>query len=58
MAHLPAPCSGRGLGIGIAKSNGSLKGRLDDAICDLTADGTIAGFSKTWFGADLSVPCE
>lgn len=52
------PVLGKGLGIGIAKGNDALKASLDGAICALTSDGTIAGFSKTWFDADLSVPCR
>jgi len=52
------PLLGHGLGIGVSKSNPSLKKWLDDAICDLTGDGTIADLSKKWFGDDLSVPCE
>lgn len=52
------PVLGQGLGIGIAKGNGALKASLDQAICDLTSNETIAGFSKTWFDADLSVPCK
>lgn len=52
------PLLGRGLGIGVAKSNDNLKNSLDGAICNLTADGTIADLSKTWFDADLSVPCK
>jgi ABC-type amino acid transport substrate-binding protein len=52
------PVLGQGLGIGIAKGKDALKASLDGAICALTSDGTIAGFSKTWFDADLSVPCR
>jgi octopine/nopaline transport system substrate-binding protein len=49
---------GQGLGIGVTKGNQALKESFDAAICNLTSDGTIAGFSKTWFDADLSVPCK
>jgi octopine/nopaline transport system substrate-binding protein len=52
------PLLGHGLGIGVSKTNPSLKEWLDEAICDLTGDGTIADLSKKWFGDDLSVPCE
>lgn len=52
------PVLGRGLGIGLARDNVALKAKLDDAICALAADGSIANFSRTWFGDDLSVPCE
>jgi octopine/nopaline transport system substrate-binding protein len=50
------PLLGQGLGIGIAKDNEALRASLDKAICDLTAEGTIAELSTTWFDADLSVP--
>ena len=52
------PVLGRGLGIGLAPDNAALKASLDEAICALAADGSIANFSRTWFGDDLSVPCD
>jgi ABC-type amino acid transport substrate-binding protein len=52
------PVLGQGLGIGIGKRNDALKDALDKGICDLTNDGTIAKLSKTWFDADLAVPCK
>lgn len=52
------PVLGRGLGIGLARDNAALKASLDEAICALAADGSIANFSRTWFSADLSVRCE
>ncbi|MCB1499418.1 MAG: transporter substrate-binding domain-containing protein [Bauldia sp.] len=51
------PILGRGLGIGLRKADGALKAALDDAICALVADGTIALLSVRWFRVDLSVPC-
>jgi ABC-type amino acid transport substrate-binding protein len=52
------PVLGRGLGIGVAKENRSLKDALDRVICELGADGTAAALSQKWFGEDLSVSCN
>lgn len=45
---------GEGIGFGFSKENADLKKRMDTAIADLLADGTIAGFSQTWFGFDAT----
>ena len=51
------PMLGRGLGIGLRTDDAALKAALDDAICALAADGTMAMLSVRWFRADLSIPC-
>lgn len=52
------PLLGEGLGIGVGKDATDLKDALDDAICKLTTDETVARLSKIWFDADLSVSCN
>lgn len=48
------PELGEGIGFGFQKDNAELKTRVDAAITELLADGTIAGFSQTWFGFDAT----
>lgn len=45
---------GNGYGIAIRKDNADLKAKIDAAIAEMLADGTIAGQSQKWFGYDLS----
>ncbi|MEH6633047.1 MAG: transporter substrate-binding domain-containing protein [Halopseudomonas aestusnigri] len=46
------PELGEGIGLGFQKDKAKLKSRVDTAIAELLADGTIAQFSQTWFGFD------
>ena len=46
------PELGDGIGFGFQKGNAELKAKVDAAIAELLADGTISGFSQTWFGFD------
>lgn len=52
------PTLGEGIGVGIAKDNPELKARIDTALCELVADGSIGKASQTWFKADISRPCQ
>lgn len=52
------PSLGEGIGIGIAQENTELKTRIDKALCELIADGSIGKASETWFKADISRPCQ
>lgn len=52
------PTLGEGIGVGIAKDNTELKGRIDKALCELVADGSIGKASQTWFKSDISRPCQ
>jgi len=52
------PILGTGLGIGIAKTNDTLKNAVDNAVCELSANETAAVLSQKWFGEDLSIPCN
>ncbi|WP_122072448.1 transporter substrate-binding domain-containing protein [Pseudophaeobacter sp. EL27] len=45
---------GEGIGLGFSKDDADLKNRVDEAIAELLADGTIAGISQTWFGFDAT----
>jgi octopine/nopaline transport system substrate-binding protein len=45
---------GLGIGAGINKKNTGLKQKVDKALCELIADGTIKASSTKWFGVDLS----
>jgi len=52
------PTLGEGIGVGIAKDNTELKARIDKALCELVADGSIGKASQTWFKSDISRPCQ
>ena len=54
LTYADYPELGDGIGIGIGKANTELKTKIDAAIGDLLADGTIAKASKKWFGYDVS----
>lgn len=45
---------GLGIGAGINHKNTELKAKVDKALCELIADGTIKASSTKWFGVDLS----
>lgn len=52
------PSLGEGIGVGIAQENTELKARIDKALCELVADGSIGKASETWFKMDISRPCQ
>jgi len=54
LAFSEYPELGDGIGFGFQKSNTELKARMDEAIAELLADGTIAEFSQKWFGFDAT----
>jgi len=43
---------GDGIGIGVRESDGELKAKLDAAIAELKADGTLNAMIKKWFGEE------
>ncbi|WP_247743475.1 transporter substrate-binding domain-containing protein [Shimia sp. R10_1] len=45
---------GQGQGVALGKGKQDLQGRMDAAIAEMLADGTMAKLSETWFGYDLS----
>ena len=48
------PCSlDRGLGIGVRKG-GELKGKLDEALASMKADGALNAIILKWVGEDAS----
>lgn len=49
---------GEGLGVGIRKDETELKARIDTALCELIADGSVKASSEKWFKHDLSRPCK
>jgi octopine/nopaline transport system substrate-binding protein len=49
---------GEGIGVGIAQENTELKGKIDKALCELIADGSIGKASQKWFKTDISRPCN
>jgi len=47
-----------GAAVGFKKGNKQLRERVNKAICELEADGTVKKLSEKWFsGEDISVPC-
>lgn len=48
------PEFGQGQGIALKKGNSELKERMDAAIKDMLADGTLKTLSDKWFGYDVS----
>jgi len=42
-------------GIGFRKADQSLRNAVQQALCDLKADGTAATITKEWFGSDISI---
>lgn len=44
---------GPGVGIGLQKKNEKLAGKFNDAITEISKDGTLKQMSLKWFGADL-----
>jgi octopine/nopaline transport system substrate-binding protein len=49
---------GEGIGVGISKDNPELKAKIDKALCELVADGSIGKSSQKWFKMDISRPCN
>ncbi|MTH61548.1 transporter substrate-binding domain-containing protein [Paracoccus litorisediminis] len=49
---------GTGLGIGIRKDEAELKERINQALCDLGADGSMKAASEKWFKMDISQTCK
>jgi lysine-arginine-ornithine-binding protein len=49
------PIFGLGVGIGLRQEDTALKAKLDKALDEITADGTMAKLSVQWFGFDTSV---
>ena len=45
---------GRGVGVGLRKTDPELKAMFDDAIASVIADGTLKTLSMKWFKADIS----
>ncbi|WP_136620656.1 MULTISPECIES: transporter substrate-binding domain-containing protein [Mesorhizobium] len=52
------PTLGEGIGVGIAQENTELKAKIDKALCELIADGSIGKASQKWFKSDISRPCN
>ncbi|MGO4916509.1 transporter substrate-binding domain-containing protein [Pseudogemmobacter sp. W21_MBD1_M6] len=46
---------GGGIGLGLRESDGELKGKLDAAIGEMKADGSLNAMIVKWFGADATV---
>ena len=45
---------GRGVGVGLRKSDPELKQKFDEAIAAASADGTLRKLSLKWFQADIT----
>jgi len=52
------PTLGEGVGVGIAKDNTELKAKVNKALCELVADGSVGKSSEKWFKMDISRPCQ
>ncbi|MFE0758102.1 transporter substrate-binding domain-containing protein [Inquilinus sp. NPDC058860] len=49
------PIFGTGVGIGLRKEDAALKAKLDKALDEVNADGTLTKLSVQWFGFDTSI---
>jgi octopine/nopaline transport system substrate-binding protein len=49
---------GEGVGVGIRQDDTDLKAKIDTALCELIADGSIKASSEKWFNMDISRPCQ
>ncbi|MGO4126234.1 transporter substrate-binding domain-containing protein [Inquilinus sp. YAF38] len=49
------PIFGLGVGIGLRKDDSALKAKLDKALDEVNADGTMTKLSMQWFGIDTSI---
>jgi octopine/nopaline transport system substrate-binding protein len=49
---------GEGVGVGIRQEDTELKAKIDTALCELIADGSIKASSEKWFNMDISRPCQ
>lgn len=52
------PTLGEGIGVGIRQDDTELKAKIDTALCELIADGSIKAASEKWFKMDISRPCQ
>ena len=52
------PTLGEGVGVGIRQDDADLKAKIDTALCELIADGSIKASSEKWFNMDISRPCQ
>lgn len=52
------PTLGEGIGVGIPLENTELKAKIDTALCELIADGSIGKASQKWFKSDITLPCK
>lgn len=49
---------GGGVAVGLPKGSDALRGRINKALCEAEADGSVRALSAKWFnGADISIPC-
>lgn len=49
---------GEGIGVGIRHDDTELKTKIDKALCELVADGSVGKASQVWFKSDISRPCQ
>jgi len=49
---------GEGIGVGIRQDDTELKAKIDKALCELIADGSVGKSSQKWFQTDISRPCK
>ena len=49
---------GMGVGVGIRREDTELKAKIDTALCELVADGSVKASSEKWFKMDISRPCQ
>ena len=52
------PTLGEGVGVGIRQDDTDLKAKIDTALCELIADGSIKASSEKWFNMDISRPSQ
>lgn len=52
------PTLGEGIGVGIRHDDTEMKAKIDTALCELVADGSIGASSQKWFNMDISRPCQ
>lgn len=52
------PTLGEGVGVGIRHEDAELKAKIDKALCELIADGSMTASSMKWFKLDLARPCQ
>lgn len=52
------PTLGEGVGVGMRQEDTELKAKIDKALCELIADGSMTASSQKWFKLDLARPCQ